>query len=140
MNIKDFKNKKTYRLSNDVENPKPDKRVTVDWRKKVIIPAGKLFFFRSRNPEARFGYDRLEPMEGYATQSVTMHDPLLLAMAPYLDLIDDTLETVLKRHDITVYDVLRFLVKVNHTSIGFIDGFGEDVVKMLEAEIESGEE
>ena len=136
MNINDFQNKKTYRLSNDVENPQPDKRVTGDWRKKVIIPAGKLFFFRAKSPKAKFGYDQLEPMEGYSTQSLTMHNPLLLAMTPYLDLIDDTLETILKRYDITEADVLRFLIKVNHTSLGFLDGFGKDVSDMLDAEID----
>ena len=136
MNVKDFQNKKTYRLSNNVENPKPDKRVTGDWRKKVIIPEGKLFFFRVRNPKSTFGCDQLEPMDGYSTQSLTMHDPLLLAMTPYLDLIDDTLETILKRYDITDADVLRFLIKVNHTSLGFLDGFGQDVRNMVDTEID----
>ena len=134
MDIKDFKDKKMYRLADDVKNPTPDRRVTGDWRKKPVIPEGKLFFFRVGKPGVTFGYNRLEPMVGYSTKDVALDDRLFLAMLPYLRLVDDNLETVLMRYNITEADVLRFLVKVNHTSIGFIDGFGQDVVKMLDAE------
>lgn len=134
MNIKDFKDKRMYRLSNDVSNPKPDRRITNDWRKKPIIPAGKLFFFVAKRPNVEFGWATLQPMTGYSSKDVPLHDPLLLAIAPYLDLVEDTLETVLKRHDINHADVLRFLIKANSISINFIDGFGPEIIEMVDEE------
>lgn len=80
---------KVLMLLASVDNPKPDRRVTNDWRKQPQVPAGKRFFIRAEAPlhptlDATW---RLDPVDGRV--GVGMHDdlwPVLVAAGSVDDL------------------------------------------------------
>jgi hypothetical protein len=83
----------TYRLTCDVTNPEPDRRVKGDWRKAPVIPAGKIFRMLSRGDRS---YPVLVPV---GDRYWILHDlnvgsqfcaPLVNAIVPNLEPIEQT--------------------------------------------------
>lgn len=88
----------TYRLTEDVKNPKPDGRIQQNrndnWESWKVWPKGKLFIVDlDRN-----GRNRVYVWGGYHKAEHFMDDPRLPVLIEYLERIEETPSRFLARH------------------------------------------
>lgn len=106
MKIEDLKPGR-YRLTKDVLNPSPDRRVSTrythgDWRKYTTIPADWTFIVRSGHKHSDFPEPPSLIAEGrYSSQDIQIYDAtephaLLAAMLPYLEPMEWDIHSALR--------------------------------------------
>ncbi len=73
----------TYRLTQDVKNPKPDRRTRNDWTGDETVKAGSVFAVHPK-PVGRDEYELSMKMQR-GNGEVFAHSPLFAALVPFLE-------------------------------------------------------
>lgn len=124
--------KGTYRLTRDVKNPHPDRRVKRDWRCVPVWEKGEKFHVEQWNPDQ---VNVVRRIDGYNYQEMSVHNGDLCELIESLERVEETPSEYLKRrrNDRGALEMLDWLVANGKLSMldlqlaekTVYDGYGE---------------
>jgi hypothetical protein len=114
-----------YRTTQDVKMPHPDRRVTREWQKMPVIPAGTEFIVRTDVVGQNMGVreDRFWGIHSVRTDNREYSD-LVDALQP---LEEETLDAVLDRSDLKCRDLLDRLLEDGFITVKALDRLAQDI-------------
>lgn len=112
---------KFYQLTEEIANPKPDRRKKYDWRAQDTVPAGGLYV-RIKTKDG----NTLAPVDE-PNASLPVKHPLIQAMADHLEDHEPSLKEMIAGSQIDPMRVLRAVVKSDDLDLETV----ETTIKLL---------